>query len=144
MNCDLIMMADDAYLYQAFAAIGLMPDGGAVWSLFHKIGYHRAMQMVVEAGKLNAEQCSDLGVANKVVPAGELRDQAQAWAEKLALGSPLSQAATKALMRQAPHMTYQEMVVEESLEQTKLIASDDAKKAIKAFFAKQAPVFEGK
>ena len=144
MNCDLIMMADDAYLYQAFAAIGLMPDGGAVWSLFHKIGYHRAMQMVVEAGKLTAEQCADLGVANKVVPADELRDQAQAWAEKLAMGSPLSQAATKALMRQAPHMTYQEMVVEESREQTKLIASDDAKKAIKAFFAKQAPVFEGK
>ena len=144
MNCDLVMMADDAYLYQAFAAIGLMPDGGAIWSLFHKIGYHRAIEMVVEAGKLTAEQCVELGVANKVVPAAELRDRAQAWAEKLAMGSPLSQAATKTLMRQAPHMTYQDMVVEESREQTKLIQSDDAAKAIKAFFAKQAPVFNGK
>ena len=144
MNCDLIMMAEDAYLYQAFSAIGLMPDGGAVWSLFHKIGYHRAMQMVVEAGKLTADQCVELGVANKVVPSDELRTQAQAWAEKLAKGSPLSQAATKALMRQAPQMTYQDMVVEESREQTKLIQSDDARNAIKAFFAKQAPVFEGK
>jgi len=144
MNCDLIMMAEDAYLYQAFSAIGLMPDGGAVWSLFHKIGYHRAMEMVVEAGKLTANQCVELGVANKVVPSDELRAQAQVWAERLAKGSPLSQAATKKLMRQAPYMTYQEVVVEESREQTKLIQSEDARNAIKAFFAKQTPVFEGK
>ena len=41
-------------------------------------------------------------------------------------------------------MTYEEVVVEESREQTKLIQSEDAKNAIKAFFAKQSPVFEGK
>ena len=137
-------MADDAYLYQAFAAIGLMPDGGAVWSLFHKIGYQRAIQMVVEASKLSAQECAELGIANKVVASDELRDNAQAWAERLAKGSPLSQAATKALLRRAPHMTYEEVVVEESREQTKLIQSEDAKNAIKAFFAKQSPVFEGK
>ena len=144
MNCDLIMMAEDAYLYQAFSAIGLMPDGGAIWSLFHKVGYHRAMEMVVEAGKLTAEQCLELGVANKIVASDQLRVQAQAWAEKLSKGSPLSQAATKKLMRQAPYMTYQDVIVEESREQTKLIQSDDARNAINAFFAKQPPVFEGK
>jgi 2-(1,2-epoxy-1,2-dihydrophenyl)acetyl-CoA isomerase len=28
MNCDLVVMAEDAYIYMAFAAIGLIPDGG--------------------------------------------------------------------------------------------------------------------
>lgn len=144
MNCDLIVMAEDAYLYQAFSAIGLMPDGGAIWSLVHKLGYHRAIQMVVEAGKLDAQECHDLGLANKVVKSEELREKAQAWAEKLAKGSPLSQQATKALMRKAPYMTYEEVVVEESREQSKLIQSDDAKNAIKSFFAKEVPVFKGK
>ena len=74
----------------------------------------------------------------------ELREKAQAWAEKLAKGSPLSQQATKALMRKAPYMTYEEVVVEESREQSKLIQSDDAKNAIKSFFAKEVPVFKGK
>ena len=144
LNCDLIVMAEDAYLYQAFSAIGLMPDGGAIWSLFHKIGYHRAMQMVVEAGRLTAQECAGYGVANKVVPSDELRKQAQQWAEALAKGSPLSQAATKTLMRKAPYMSYEDVVVEESRQQSKLIQSQDAQNAIKSFFAKQSPVFDGK
>ena len=39
MVCDLTVMAEDAFIYQAFAAIGLVPDGGATWHLARtKIG----------------------------------------------------------------------------------------------------------
>ncbi|MBX2849557.1 MAG: enoyl-CoA hydratase/isomerase family protein [Acidiferrobacterales bacterium] len=144
LNCDLIVMADDAYLYQAFAAIGLMPDGGATWSLLQKLGYQRAFEMAVDAGKLTAQQCLDDGIANRVVSAQDLMAEAQAWAERLALGAPLSQAYTKQLMRKAPLMSYQDVVVEESRLQAKLIQSEDSANAIKAFFAKEKPVFKGK
>lgn len=143
MNCDLIVIAEDAYLYQTFSVIGLMLDGGAVWSLFHKIGYHRAIEMVVAAGKLTADQCAEQGVANWFLLINYVI-KSKFGREKLAKCSPLSQAATKTLMRQAPHVTYHDMVVEESREETTLIQSQDAENAIKAFFAKQAPVFEGK
>src|SRR5260370_4158290 len=33
LNCDLILMAEEAYLYAAFAPIGLLPDGGATCHL---------------------------------------------------------------------------------------------------------------
>ncbi|MFN2329311.1 MAG: enoyl-CoA hydratase/isomerase family protein, partial [Chromatocurvus sp.] len=33
MTCDLTVMGRSAYLYQAFVAIGLVPDGGATWQL---------------------------------------------------------------------------------------------------------------
>lgn len=144
MNCDLIVMAEDAYLYQAFSAIGLMPDGGAVWSLLKKLGYQRAFEIAVDAGKLTAQQCLADGIANKVVPAEELRSEAQAWAEKLAAGAPLSQAYTKELMRKASLMTYEDVVVEESRLQAKLIQSEDAANAIKSFFAKEQPIFKGR
>ncbi len=144
MNCDLIVMADDSYLYQAFSAIGLMPDGGAIWLLLNKLGYQRAMEMVVNAGKLTAQQCLEYGIANKVVAADELISQTQAWAEKLADGSPLSQSATKKLMRKASQMSYQEVVVAESKAQAKLIQSEDFATAVKAFFAKQPATFKGK
>lgn len=144
LNCDLIVMADDAYLYQAFSAIGLMPDGGAVWLLLNKLGYQRAFEMAVDAGKLTAEQCHTYGIANKIVPAADLMSETQVWAEKLAAGAPLSQAASKKLMRQASQMSYEEVVVKESKMQSKLIQSEDAANAIKAFFAKEQPVFKGK
>lgn len=144
MNCDLVVMAEDAYLYQAFSAIGLMPDGGAIWLLLHKLGYQKAMELVVEAGKLTAQECLEYGIANKVVAPDDLRKESQAWAEKLAQGSPLSQASTKALMRKASLMPYKDVVVEDSHLQTELIQSEDAANAIKAFFAKEKPVFTGK
>jgi len=143
MNCDLMVMADDAYLYQAFSAIGLMPDGGATQLLLNKLGYQRALEIAVDAGRLTAQQCLEYGITNKVVEADKLLDTAQAWAEKLALGAPLAQAASKSLMRRASQMSYAEVVDEEARLQSKLIQSDDAKNAIKAFFAKEQPVFKG-
>lgn len=144
MNCDLMVMADDAYIYQAFAAIGLMPDGGANWLLVHKLGYSRALQLAVEAGSLTANECLSYGIANKVVPAAELEQQARDWAETLAQGSPLSQSATKNLMRRVPALSYEEVIKEESVMQNKMINSEDSVNAIESFFNKQKAVFKGR
>jgi 2-(1,2-epoxy-1,2-dihydrophenyl)acetyl-CoA isomerase len=144
MNCDLVMMAEDSYLYQAFSAIGLMPDGGATWLLLQKLGYQRAIDMAVNAGRLNAQQCLELGLANRVVSAAGLIDEAQAWAEQMAQGAPLAQAAVKQLMRKATSMSYAQVVDQEAVEQSSLIESDDSRSAIAAFFAKRKAVFLGK
>lgn len=144
MNCDLIVMAEDAYLYQAFSAIGLMPDGGATWLLLQKLGYQRALDMAVNAGRLTAQECFEFGLANKVVATESLLSETQQWAELIAEGPPLAQAAVKALMRKAPSMSYAEVIREESIEQSKLIASEDSRNAVAAFFAKQKPVFNGR
>jgi len=144
MNCDLMIMADNAYLYQAFSAIGLMPDGGASWLLLHKLGYQRALEMAVDAGRLTAQQCHELGLANKVVAADALRSEAQAWAEQLAEGAPLAQQAVKAVMRKAGLMSYLDVIEEEARVQSELLKSNDVAVGIKAFFAKQKPVFEGR
>lgn len=144
MNCDLVLMADDSYLYQAFSAIGLMPDGGATWLLLQKLGYQHAIDMAVNAGRLSAQQCLELGLANRVVSAESLIEEAQAWAEQMAQGAPLAQAAVKKLMRNATSMSYAEVVDQEAVEQSKLIESDDSRNAIAAFFAKRKAVFKGK
>jgi len=144
MNCDLVLMADDSYLYQAFSAIGLMPDGGATWQLLQKLGYQRAIDMAVNAGRLSAQQCLEVGLANRVVVADNLIDAAQEWAERIAHGAPLAQAAVKKVMRRAATMSYAEVVDQEALEQSKLIESDDSRNAIAAFFAKRKALFLGK
>ena len=143
MNCDLVVMSEDAYLYQAFSAIGLMPDGGANWLLLQKLGYQRALDLAINAGRLSAQECLQLGVANKVVSAEMLMENAQEWAEHIAKGAPLAQAAVKSLMRKALSMSYSEVIDEEAAEQSKLIVSEDSRNAVAAFFAKEKPVFNG-
>ncbi len=144
LNCDLIVMAEDAYIYQAFSAIGLMPDGGATLLLLERLGYQKAFEMAIDAGKLTAQQCLALNIANKVVKPEALLEEATSWAQRLAEGAPLSQKATKQLMRRASRMSYSEVVDEEARLQSDLIKSEDATNAGIAFLKKQKPVFHGR
>jgi 2-(1,2-epoxy-1,2-dihydrophenyl)acetyl-CoA isomerase len=144
MTCDFTVMADDAYLYLAFAPIGLIPDGGASYHLVNAMGYKKAMQLFVEAGRLQPQECLEYGLANKVVPANELLNQTQAWAEKLAQGAPLAQKFGKQVLRSAARSSLTDMIDQEAKIQVITSTSEDHINAAMAFFKKEKPVFNGK
>lgn len=144
MNCDMVVMAEDAYIYQAFSAIGLIPDGGATWLLLQKLGYQKAFEMAANAGRLSSQECLDIGLANKRVPNEDLMEVTLELAKQFSHGAPLAQRALKKLMRRAAHMTYSEVIDEEARLQSELIQSEDSRSAVDAFFKKQKPIFKGK
>ena len=143
MTCDLLVMAEDAYIYMAFAAIGLVPDGGNTQLLLQHMGYHKALETVLEGRKLPAEECLGYGIANKVVAADALDQTTRAWAEKLAAGAPLSLAASKRLLRSVGGMSFGDAISAEGLEQVPLLKSNDFKEGVAAFFDKRKPDWTG-
>lgn len=144
LHSDLLVMADDSFLLSPFTTISLLPDGGANWMLVRQIGYHRAYQMCIESERVSAEQCLDLGLANKVVPAKDLREATLAWAKELGKRAPLSLAATKKVMRHAMDNDWLSCFTLEAAEQQILTESDDAKEGVAAFLEKRKPNFTGK
>ena len=54
MNCDLTVMAENAYIYQAFTAIGLIPDGGACWHLARTVAASAPMNSSCPGTKCTA------------------------------------------------------------------------------------------
>jgi len=144
MCCDLVFMSDDAYVYLAFAAIGLIPDGGATWHLVHAMGYRRAFETIVEGRKVPAEECLSLGMANAVVARDELGSYSMDRANKLAAGAPLAQSSAKRILRQVGAMSMEEAIGLEAREQVALTESEDFANAVEAFFEKRKPVFAGK
>jgi len=100
--------------------------------------------LCIESERISAERCLELGIANKVVPADQLRDTTITWAKELSTRAPLSIAATKKVMRHAMDNDWFSCYTMEAEEQRKLQASDDAKEGISAFFEKRAPNFTGK
>jgi len=142
--CDLVMMADDAYLLSPFAAIGIIPDGGATWLLARQLGYHRAYQLCIESERVPAQRCLELGLANRVVPTGELDARSLEWAESLAERAPLALAYTKLAMRAAMDMSFTETIAYEARLQNACIGSEDAREGVAAFLAKRKPDFKGK
>lgn len=144
MTCDLMVMSESAYIYQAFAAIALIPDGGASWYLVNSLGYKRAFELIVEAGKLTAQDCVQFGIANKVVNDAELADYTQTWAERLAKGAPLAQKYIKDILNKAQRQELSSTIELEAKHQNSTITSEDYQEGVNAFFTKRKPSFTGK
>ncbi|MEM1315139.1 MAG: enoyl-CoA hydratase/isomerase family protein [Pseudomonadota bacterium] len=143
LACDLAVMEEDAYVYQAFAAIGLIPDGGNHWHMVQALGYKRAYAAIVGAEKLPAADCAAAGLVNRVVPTGQARKAALAWAAELAQGAPRTLRHAKTVLRQAVTATLDDTYAEEARLQADCALSKDAENAIASFFRKEKPVFTG-
>ena len=144
LQCDLLIMADNAFLLSPFTTISLVPDGGLNWLLVRQLGYRRAFQLSVESERIAAERCVELGLANKAVPADQLQETALEWAQVLAKRAPLSIAATKKVMRFAADHGWPEAYDMEAKLQGELLGCEDNKEGIEAFFEKREPQFKGR
>lgn len=144
LQCDLLVMADNAFMLSPFTTISLVPDGGLNWMLVRQLGYRRAFQLSVESERIPAARCVELGLANRAVPAGELRSAAVEWAHALAKRAPLSVAATKKAMRHAADHDWASTYDMEARLQGELFGTDDNREGIAAFLEKRAPEFKGR
>jgi len=144
LACDLVLMADNAYVYQAFGAIGLIPDAGATWQLAHHLGCKRAYELMVTGEKLSAARCVELGLANRVVPADSLLEQTRALAGQLAQKAPLALRYAKQSLRKILQMDLGDAISHEAALQNRLVRSEDAQEGIRAFLEKRQPAFQGR
>ena len=94
--CDYRVVADTAAFTTSFVGVGLTADSGTSWTLPRLIGRGRAADLLLFPRTIGAQEAYELGIANRVVPAGELAAEAAAVARRLAEGPTVAYAAVKA------------------------------------------------
>jgi len=98
--CDIVFMAESAWMADTHVSVALVAgDGGAVTWPAHT-SLLRAKQYLLTGDRLTAEQAVEIGLANFVVPADRLLDEALAFAHRLAEQPPQAVQETKAILNQ--------------------------------------------
>ena len=95
LACDLRVAADDARFGQPEILLGIIPGGGGTQRLPRLVGPSRAKDMVLTGRQVPADEALRIGLADRVVPAADVRDAALAWAAELARGPLVAQALAK-------------------------------------------------
>lgn len=86
--CDLTIAADTAKFGQSGPKVGSYDAGFGSAYLARIVGEKKAREIWYLCEQYTAEECKEMGLVNKVVPANELQQAAQEWAEKILQKSP--------------------------------------------------------
>jgi len=143
LACDLILIAESAFMGLAFVNIGLMPDGGSTAFVPPAVGKARAFQMALLGERIPAAQAVAWGLVNWAHPDDALMDEANSLTERLAAGPTRSYASSKRALNQAIYGDLDSQLDLEAELQHALGRTKDFLEGAAAFVEKRDPAFSG-
>ncbi|GAA2925652.1 enoyl-CoA hydratase/isomerase family protein [Streptomyces mexicanus] len=144
LAADHRIVADTASFTTSFAGVALTADSGVSWTLPRVVGPSRATELLLFPRSITAQEAYELGIANRVVPAAELRAEAESTARALAQGPTLAYAALKESVAYGLTHSLTETLEKEDELQTRAGQSEDHAIAVQAFVNKEKPTYLGR
>ena len=126
------------------AGVALTADSGISWTLPRVVGPGRASDLLLFPRTVKAQEAYDLGIANRLVPVGELHAEAEKVARQLADGPTVAYAALKEAVAYGLTHTLEETLQKEDELQSRAGASEDHAIAVQAFVNKEKPKYLGR
>ena len=144
LACDIIVASEEAVLIEVFINIGLVPDSGSSYFLPRLVGMAKAFELCTMGTKIKAQEALELGLINKVVPAGELDKAVKSYTDYFANAPTRSIGLIKKMLNKSTTSTLDEMLDYEAWCQQIAGSSEDYKEGVASFLEKRKPVFKGK
>ncbi len=98
--CDIVFLADTARLADPHVAVALVAGDGSAVTWPHLTSLLKAKQYLLTGDFISPDEAVSIGLANFVVPAAEVVEQATAFARRLAALPPQAVQDTKAVLNQ--------------------------------------------
>lgn len=144
MMCDFIIAADNAKFGQPEVSIGAIPGAGGTQRLARFIGKSKAMEMCLTGRMMDVEEAERCGLVSRIVPKGELREEAIRVAKQIAGFSQPVVNLIKESVNRSYETTLSEGVRFERRVFHSVFAFDDQKEGMAAFAEKRKPVFKNR
>ena len=141
---DFVVMAESAQIGLPEVSIGNFLGGGITWLLPRMVGMAKARELVFLGERINGAEAVRIGLANRVFPDATFREEARAFAQKVAEKAPFSMELAKKQLNFAAESTLEAALVAELEGMVFVGFTKDWQEGVDAFAEKRKPVFTGK
>jgi enoyl-CoA hydratase len=144
LAADIVIAAEDCRFSQLEVKRGIMATGGATLRMAERAGLGNALLHLLTGDEFGSTEALRLNFVQRVVPTGQVLEEALSVAQAIAEQAPLAVLATRRNARlaieQGPLAAMQEFI---SVQQT-LANSEDATEGLRSFTEKRPARFQGR
>ena len=144
MVADFRVTCPEARFAANFTRLGFHPGFGLTVTLPAVIGATKAALMFYTSRRVTGEDAYAMGLADALVPQGEVRQAALMLASEMAENAPLALVSTRATMRGDLADRVRKATEHELQEQSWLRKTEDFKEGVKAMAERRIPDFTGR
>lgn len=143
ISCDLIVAADNAKFGIPEVKRGLAAAAGGLLRLPRQVPRRIAMELALTGDFVSAQRAYEIGLINRIVPAGGALEGAMTLARTIAANGPLALAASKRVIVESQDWLTTEMFARQEEMIRPVFTSQDAIEGATAFAQKRPPNWKG-
>ena len=99
MACDIRLASEKAKFGQPEVGLGITPGFGGTQRLPRIVGVSKAMELILTAKVIGADEAKNIGLVSEVYPPEELMDRAMEMANAICANAPIAVSASKRCIR---------------------------------------------
>lgn len=145
MACDIRIAGEKAKFGQPEVGLGITPGYSGTQRLPRIVGKSKAMELILTAEIISADEAASIGLVSKVVPQDNLMDEALTLAAKIIKNAPIAVAYSKEAITEGMECSDMDQAIEvEARLFGKCFETADQKEGMGAFLEKRKPEFKNK
>src|SRR6202161_3502132 len=144
MACTIRIAAENAKFGQPEVKLGIIPGYGGTQRLPRLVGKGRALQLILSAQMIGAQEAYRIGLVNEIVPAADLLPRAEAILGKIASNAPMAVKFALTAVNRGLETSQDEGLLLEASYFGLCAGTEDKKEGTSAFLEKRAPEFRGR
>ncbi|WP_102271890.1 enoyl-CoA hydratase-related protein [Cytobacillus massiliigabonensis] len=144
LSCDFRIAVSSAKMGLTETSLAIIPGAGGTQRLPRLIGQAKALELILTAKRLSAEEAFTYGLVTKITDPENLIETCFELAEQMLANGPLALQQAKFAVKQGMNVDLQTGLQIERKAYEVIIPTEDRIEALQAFSEKRKPEFKGK